>query len=57
MRGHEGHTPPTDPEVSVIGIGLLVAVVPAVVMGIGAVLCTLWILRSPMFHVKADAGH
>jgi len=33
----------------VIGIGLAVAIVPAIVMAIGAVLSTSWILKSKLF--------
>ena len=36
-----------------IGIGLAVAIVPAIAMGIGAVLTTLWILKSDMFRTQS----
>jgi hypothetical protein len=36
-----------------IGIGILIAIVPAIAMGVGAVLTTLWILRSPMFRTQS----
>jgi len=36
-----------------IGIGILIATVPAVVMTIGAIICTRWLLCSKMFHSQA----
>lgn len=36
-----------------IGIGILVALVPSVVMTIGAIVTTRWMLSSEMFHSKA----
>jgi hypothetical protein len=36
-----------------IGIGILIAIVPSIVMAFGAIATTRWMLRSSMFHSEA----